>query len=1084
LEPLEDRTLLSAFLVKDINTNTAGSNPSNLTNVNGTLFFSATDNSGAVGLWKSDGTLAGTSLVREFSGLENFVTVNGELFFDVFNKSPFGGPVPAQLWKSDGTALGTTLVKDFTGQGVPENAVAFQNRLYFGLTDSTTTTGHLWTSDGTLAGTVPVDPGAFTIGFSGTSFAVLGSQLFFAASDPINGAKLWKTDGTDGGTQIADGDIPNVGVSALTAVNGALYFFAVHDSTFQTVDLFQSDGSHTTLVQTGFSNFGEEAMAGAGGKLFFIAAPASNFFTDELWVSDAGGTRALNPANVSPYGLNPFGLQEVNGRVVFNGSSAAHPFFGEAIWASDGTDAGTVEITPAGLSFVELFNGSTALSGNTLFFGGFGSGGAQVWRTDGTAPGTKLVASIAPGFFAGTTPSFLTVVGGKLFFSANDGAHGTELWVSDGTAAGTNLVKDINTNTIGSFPIQLTDANGTLFFTADSSPTSFSPPPSPELWKSDGSAAGTQLVGKPFSTPGAFPGGLTNVNGTVFFVDINGPPQLWTMSANTGPQLVMDFSQLGQFIFGPDNLTAVGNKLFFTIVDDTGAEELWQSDGTPGGTSMIASNLLIPFGSGVAVGNDFYFVNVDLNTFAFELWVSDGTAAGTHVVDPANPGANVFDLTNINGTLYYFDLGATFNDLTLWKTDGTTATKVADLQPGADFATAFPPINVNGKLDFLVEDFTTGTSELWTSDGTAAGTTPLAILPQPDFTFSSTSGNAVLDAAVIGNRLLFSAKDPIVGDELWVSDGTAGGTKPVAGVTPGTDPFGNPIPFNLTAFNGRAFFAASDASHGTELWESDATAAGTFMVQDINPGPAGSISGFTQLVPSGGALFFDAHDAAHGDELWAYYPATHFQVTTTSNLATPGTQFPMTVSALDRNGNVDTAYTGTVHFTSTDSQAVLPSDYTFLPSDHGFHSFLATLRTPGVQTISISDTATGTIIGQVTLTVPVNVSDLVHVARTSFINRFNGLYLGQIIIQNTSSVTINGPIQIVLFGLDPRIRLLRAGLNGTTPLSIGRTASGDTVITLNVSQFAPDTALRIVVEFSDPFALPIFFSVQTYSDSF
>jgi len=116
LEPLEDRTLLSAFLVKDINTNTVGSNPSNLLNVNGTLFFSATGNDGLTGLWKSDGTAAGTTLVQEFKpSLGTFVNVNGELFFEVFNPS-FIGTRTAQLWKSDGTGPGTQLVKDFTGQ--------------------------------------------------------------------------------------------------------------------------------------------------------------------------------------------------------------------------------------------------------------------------------------------------------------------------------------------------------------------------------------------------------------------------------------------------------------------------------------------------------------------------------------------------------------------------------------------------------------------------------------------------------------------------------------------------------------------------------------------------------------------------------------------------------------------------------------------------------------------------------------------------------------------------------------------------------------------------------------------------------
>src|SRR5262249_56968196 len=97
------------------------------------------------------------------------------------------------------------------------------------------------------------------------------------------------------------------------------------------------------------------------------------------------------------------------------------------------------------------------------------------------------------------------------------------------------------------------------------------------------------------------------------------------------------------------------------------------------------------------------------------------------------------------------------------------------------------------------------------------------------------------------------------------------------------------------------------------------TPGGTIVVQRSSAGPAGSLGDvFNQMVPSGGALFFDANDGTHGDELWAYYPATHFQLTKIASIATPGSSFTVTVTALDRNNNVDTAYTGTVHFMSTD----------------------------------------------------------------------------------------------------------------------------------------------------------------------
>ena len=91
---------------------------------------------------------------------------------------------------------------------------------------------------------------------------------------------------------------------------------------------------------------------------------------------------------------------------------------------------------------------------------------------------------------ATSLPSFLTDVNGTLFFTANDGTTGDELWKSDGTEAGTVLVKDIFPGAIGRIPFSsspnfLTDVNGTLFFNANDDPTGN------ELWKSEGTEAGT-----------------------------------------------------------------------------------------------------------------------------------------------------------------------------------------------------------------------------------------------------------------------------------------------------------------------------------------------------------------------------------------------------------------------------------------------------------------------------------------------------------------------------------------------------------------------------------------------------------------
>ncbi|HEV3115484.1 MAG TPA: S53 family peptidase [Gemmataceae bacterium] len=96
--------------------------------------------------------------------------------------------------------------------------------------------------------------------------------------------------------------------------------------------------------------------------------------------------------------------------------------------------------------------------------------------------------------------------------------------------------------------------------------------------------------------------------------------------------------------------------------------------------------------------------------------------------------------------------------------------------------------------------------------------------------------------------------------------------------------------------------------------------------------------------------------------------ATHLGVSVpTSSKA--GALFSITVSALDANGNTVTNYTGSVHFTSTDSAAALPADYTFAAGDNGVHTFTATLKSAGNQTITVTDRGTGSIAGSGTVSV-------------------------------------------------------------------------------------------------------------------
>jgi hypothetical protein len=92
-------------------------------------------------------------------------------------------------------------------------------------------------------------------------------------------------------------------------------------------------------------------------------------------------------------------------------------------------------------------------------------------------------------------------------------------------------------------------------------------------------------------------------------------------------------------------------------------------------------------------------------------------------------------------------------------------------------------------------------------------------------------------------------------------------------------------------------------------------------------------------------------------------PSPSFAVTGFPSSTTAGVSQTFSVTALNANGTVNTGYTGTVQFTSSDTQAVLPANYAFTAADQGVHSFMVALNSAGSQSITATDTATGSITG-------------------------------------------------------------------------------------------------------------------------
>ena len=280
------------------------------------------------------------------------------------------------------------------------------------------------------------------------------------------------------------------------------------------------------------------------------------------------------------------------------------------------------------------------------------------------------------------------------------------------------------------------------------------------------------------------------------------------------------------------------------------------------------------------IGDLTYFVAED-GTHGLELWKTDGTAEGTSMVRDIRSGSESShpqQLTELNGELYFFaDDGST--GLELWKSNGTSegTVLVRDIREGSESAFGnYSELEASGNLLFFNADDGVHGDELWKSDGTFAGTALVKDLINGSGVYSDSSN--IRELTDFNGTLFFAANDGANGDELWMSNGTESGTVMVKDAFPGTYPYyysgyyAGPLPNSsgprsLTVANGLLFFIAGD-DNGVELWRSDGSGEGTFQLRDINPGPTDAFNPQSDFEVVGNLLLFTADDGTHGDELW------------------------------------------------------------------------------------------------------------------------------------------------------------------------------------------------------------------------
>ncbi|RXM49910.1 MULTISPECIES: T9SS type A sorting domain-containing protein [unclassified Chryseobacterium] len=645
------------------------------------------------------------------SGNMKMHTMNNALFF-VGNDGVHG----TELWKSDGTVAGTSLLKDIVPNasagslGVDFNALVFKNKLYFIANLGTGFDGYqLYSTDGTEAGTLPVK----TVGYPQLEGAANDNYIVFTGFDAANGLEPWVSDGTAAGTHLLKNLIPgatsSMAMKKFVKFNNKIFFESGANGVNSAYGnyIWETDGTEAGTVRYNSNNdaliYGTSSdnnhliltmpnyynrywvVNGNPSQDFEITGlgmPYKNSFIDlnskiyltgntlkhgaELFSLDPVTHETAIASDISRFDSSyPHAFHTLNNDLLFiardkqynnqiykrnkstqqieklsnygsewsvgMGSDVDDNFIKvgnylytpEASYRTDGTAANTISISSPDITSRVLY---TALNDNTLLFAGYNNlVGTELWKIDNTSNTVSLVKDISTDYMGSlySVDSKATVLNGFAYFVAKENGK-LGIWKTDATEANTQKVIQFSyqDGTDGDIKI-LNAANNKLFFTKqkENTPTTYSSGQN-ELWASDGDQASAVLL-KSYSAPYS---SATIARETFVFNDkllyITSGYSSSALNSTDGTVAGTQEVFSGNFS-GDVKFKKCGNQLFFTNNNDT---QLWRTDGTTVGTSNVSQNLT-SIKEMVCTNNYLYFLNGDSQ----KVWKSDGISA--HAID-------------------------------------------------------------------------------------------------------------------------------------------------------------------------------------------------------------------------------------------------------------------------------------------------------------------------------------------------------------------------------------------------------------------------------------------------------------------
>ena len=814
--------------IKDPNPNptTQAGFPFDFASWNGHVYFTATADY-IQGLWRTDGTEAGTELIKNHLNAHNYTPLGNKLLFRAT-----GNEAGAELWVSDGSTNGTHMLMDiYQGEksSRPANFTPFKGKLLFTAEDDSLG-NELWFTDGSVAGTQilkDIVPGKTS---SWISFIMPGDSLaYFARRNGAQSFDLGRTDGTPGNTEfffsISTPGSHSFSDETSILIDNELYFFGVRDSLY---GLWKSDGTLAgTRLLVSLPQRGQSPkMVYLNGYIYMLTGSPSSQNGSALFKSD--GTQ-WNLQLVKDFQSLPLYFLSASQDKLFLTGRKQH-------WVSDGTTAGTQVL-------FQDANGNHTISkwvanGQEAFT----IHSNELLYTQGSPASTKLLSqnpdtdnhSPHLGHLIPPESAFLN---GKIIFSATRFSHENdyELWKSDGTAIGTQRIKDLLSIPVSSIINKFFIANNHFYFQAlDTLGV--------ELWRSDGTPNGTQRLADIFPGPDpSYPNQLEEMNGTIYFSatspDTNGLflTQMWAVDGiNASIKKVSDAP------LAPYNLPtsfsekkAFKGKLYFAGgTPDKGAidVELWSSDGSANGTSQLKEinpdlvSIANPQDSDpewfIELNGKLYF-KARTRVLGDEWWVTDGTSNGTSLLKEiySGPQSGLYGgISPMKIGNYIFFIGIDeIHGMELWRTNGTAGgTQLyKETQVGQNGTIINLYTELNGEL--LYSTKIAGISKLWITNQPIMGTVMLDTVAP--FLPISTISNCEACVPTVNNVALIPSSESFYEKtQLWRTDGTPLGTWQID-----TDFSGGPVELlrNFVSHKGKLYFIANDSLGFSHIYQTD-----------------------------------------------------------------------------------------------------------------------------------------------------------------------------------------------------------------------------------------------------------------------